>query len=120
MAPLTDLLSTKKQLKWTDQHTEAFKRVQEAVMRNTMLSYPDYSLPFEVFCDALKYQVGTIIAQKTHKGYKPVAFFAAKMTPAQRRYIVTEQELLSMVMTLKKYRTMLLGYQSISTPATRI
>jgi hypothetical protein len=41
---------------------------------------------------------------------KPVAFFAAKMTPSQRRYTVTEQELLSVVMTLKRYKTMLWGY----------
>jgi RNase H-like domain found in reverse transcriptase len=77
MAPLTDLLSTKKQLKWTEAHTNAFKQVQEAVMWSTMLSFPDYSLPFEVFCDTLKYQVSAIITQKTQKGLKPIAFFAA-------------------------------------------
>jgi RNase H-like domain found in reverse transcriptase len=54
-----------------------FKRVQEAVLQSTMLSFPDYSWPFEVFCDASKYQVGAIIAQKSHKGLKPIAFFAA-------------------------------------------
>jgi RNase H-like domain found in reverse transcriptase len=87
MAPLTDLLSMKKQFKWTEAHTDAFKQVQEAVMQSTMLSFPDYSLPFEIFCDASKYQVGAIIAQKTPKG------LAAKMTPAQCCYTVMEQEL---------------------------
>jgi RNase H-like domain found in reverse transcriptase len=67
MAPLTDLLSTKKQFKWTEAHTYVFKQVQEAVMHSTMLRFPDYSLPFEVFCDMSKFQVSAIIAQKTQK-----------------------------------------------------
>jgi transposase InsO family protein len=62
-------------------------------------------------------QIGAIVAQKTSDArtggpdkFKPVAFFAAKMTPAQRRYTVTEQELLSIVMTLKRYKSMVFGY----------
>jgi Reverse transcriptase (RNA-dependent DNA polymerase) len=43
MAPLTDLLSTKKPFKWTDEHTIAFKEVQKAVVKATMLSFPDYT-----------------------------------------------------------------------------
>jgi RNase H-like domain found in reverse transcriptase len=111
MAPLTDLRSTKQKSKWIPEYTETFKAIQQAVSQNVMLSFPDYAKPFEVFCDASKYQVGSIIAQKTSKGLKPVAFFAAKMTPAQQQYMVTEQELLSVAMTLKKFRNMLLGYQ---------
>lgn len=75
-----------------------------------MLSFPDYSAPFEVFTDASGSQIGAIIAQKTAAGFKPIAFFAAKMTEAQKRYTVTEQELLSVVTTLKKYKTMVFGY----------
>jgi RNase H-like domain found in reverse transcriptase len=83
MAPLTDLLLTKQKFKWTPEHTETFKAIQQAVSQNVMLSFPDYAKLFEVFCDASKYQVGSIIAQKT-RGLKPVAFFVAKMTPAQQ------------------------------------
>jgi RNase H-like domain found in reverse transcriptase len=74
MAPLTDLLSTKQKFKWTPEHTKAFKAIQQAVSQNVMLSFPDYAKLFKVFCDASKYQVGSIIAQKTSKGLKSVAF----------------------------------------------
>jgi RNase H-like domain found in reverse transcriptase len=84
MAPLTDLLLAKR-----------------------LLSFWDYSLPFKIFCDALKSKVGSIIAQKLSK---PVAFFVAKMTPAQCCYTVTEQELLPVVLTPKKYSNMLLSH----------
>jgi RNase H-like domain found in reverse transcriptase len=82
---------------------DAFQNVQQAVTQHVMLSSPDYTQPFKVFCDASKYQVRSIIAQNTEKGLKPVAFFAAKITPAQQQYTGTEQGLLSVVMTLKKF-----------------
>ena len=63
-----------------------------------------------VFTDASIRQIGSIIAQKTNEGFKTLAFFAMKMTPAQQKYTVMEQELLAIVMTLRKYRTMMYGY----------
>ena len=109
-APLTSLLSPKKKFEWKQEHTAAFHAVKQAVIRATMLSFPNYSLPFEIFTDASTYQIGSIIAQHTEDGFKVLAFFAMKMTPAQMKYTVTEQELLAIVMTLRKYRSMIFGY----------
>jgi RNase H-like domain found in reverse transcriptase len=85
MAPLTNLLLTKKVFKWTDAHTKVFKAVQAAVMQATMLLFPDYSCPFKILSDALNYEVGAIIAQKVSDGepgepdvIKHIAFFAQK------------------------------------------
>ena len=40
---------------------------------------------------------------------KPLAFYSRKMNPAQTRYTTGEQELLSIVETLKEFRDILLG-----------
>ena len=101
-APLTSLLSTKVPFKWTDAHTTAFNEVKQAVIRATMLSFPNYSIPFEIFTDASTRQIGSVIAQNTEDGFKTIAFFAMKMTPAQMKYTVMEQELLAVVMRQRR------------------
>jgi hypothetical protein len=48
----------------------------------------------------------------THEG-KPLAFYSRKLNSAQTRYTTGEQELLSIVETLKEFRDILLGQQVI-------
>ena len=114
-APLTDLLSTKKKFLWTPLHSTAYRCVQNAIAKATMLAYPDYKLPFEIVCDASKFQVGSIIAQHstTDGPLRPIAMFAKKMTEAQHKYTIMEQEFLSIVLMLQKFRAMLYGYPLI-------
>jgi hypothetical protein len=44
---------------------------------------------------------------------KPLAFYSRKLNSAQTRYTTGEQELLSIIETLKEFRNILLGQQVI-------
>ena len=63
------------------------------------MSYPDFSLPFEIYTDASNYQLGSVITQQE----RPIAFFSRKLNKAQRNDTVTEKELLAIVEMLKEY-----------------
>ena len=73
--------------------------------RETLLAYPDYSKPFEIFTDASSRQLGAVITQNG----RPLAFFCRKLTDAQTRYTVTEQEFLLIMECLKEFKGMLWG-----------
>ena len=105
LAPLAALTSKTTKWEWTDVHQKAFETIKQIVGRETLLSYPDFSKPFEIHTDASHTQLGAVIAQEG----KPIAFYSRKLNPAQTRYTTTERELLAIVETLKEFRNILLG-----------
>jgi hypothetical protein len=109
LAPLTALCSPAAKWQWTDVEQKAFDLIKTAISKDVLLSYPDFSAPFDIFTDASKLQLGSVISQ----GGRPVAFYSRKLNPAQQRYTTTERELLSIVETLKEFRNILLGQQVV-------
>ena len=106
LEPLTRLTSTKGQFKWTEEQQKAFDELKKIVARETMLYFPDYSKPFDLYTDASDLQLGAVVMQDGH----PIAFFSRKLTSYQRNYGVGQKEMLCIVEALKEFRTMLLGY----------
>jgi len=70
---------------------------------------PDWSLPFELMCDASDFAVGAVLGQRKDK--KPhVIYYASKtLNDAQLNYTTTEKELLAVVFALDKFRSYLVG-----------
>ena len=87
----------------------AFNKIKTVIAEDVMLAYPNYNQTFHVHTDASKFQMGGVVSQNN----TPVAFFSKKLNKAQLKYTVTEKELLSIVETLKQFKTMLYGQKVV-------
>jgi transposase InsO family protein len=108
-APLSALASKSTPWKWGQVEQEAFEAIKKVISKEAMLTFPDFSKPFHVYTDSSDYQLGAVIVQEG----KPLAFYSRKMNSAQKNYPTGEQELLSIVETLKEFRNILLGQKII-------
>ncbi len=118
LAPLTDLVgecgetkttkfnkTKKKPWQWDSIHQQAFDDVKAAIAKETVLAYPDFSKPFEIYTDASSMQLGAVITEDN----RPIAFFSRKLSKMQQKYSATEIELLAIVETLKEIKGILWG-----------
>ena len=105
LAPLTPLTSSNIKFEWTNVEQMAFNKIKQIVRCETLLSYPDFNKPFEIHTDTSHTQLGVVISQMN----KLIAFDSRKLQLAQTRYTTTEQELLSIVKTVKEFEKYPIG-----------
>ena len=106
MAPITALTSSKSKFIWTEKCQKAFETIKRVMSRQVLLAFPDFSKPFEIYCDASDNQLGLVI-------YAGKAIYSRKLTSAQRNYTTMERELLSIVGTCKEFCALLLGFPCV-------
>ena len=109
LEPLTVITFKKKKFECTKAEQDNFENYKRIVARNTLLNYPYFNETFKIHTYAIAFQFGEVISQK----YKPISIYSRKLTNYQQWYTVSYKELLSIVKTLKEYRTILLGQRII-------
>ena len=87
--------------------TRQLRKINLIVVRDNSLTYPDFNETFKIHTHASAFQLGAVIIQRDNC----IAFYSRKLIDAQQQYAVTERELVSIVETLKEFRTVLFGQE---------
>jgi len=93
LAPLHNLLRKGTRWSWNSEHQRAFNDIKRVTAKQTLLHYPNFNEPFEIYTYASLRQIGAVIAQNN----KPIAFYIRKLRDGQHNYTTTERELLAIV-----------------------
>ena len=102
--PLVELTKKETPFEWKDKHTAAVKTLKNLLINYVTLQVPDPSKPYVLRTDASGYAVGGVLEQDG----KPLGYLSKKMSEAEQRYAIYDQELLALIRALEKWRRLLL------------
>jgi hypothetical protein len=96
-----------------DAYLKSFKILKKALMSAPIIQPPDWSLPFEIICNASDYVVGAVLGQTKDKKHHAIAYASKTLTGPQLNYATTKKELLTIVFAIDKFRFYLVGAKLI-------
>lgn len=108
--PLTNLLKSKFEFKWTDEQAKAFNTLKEKLVERPVLALFDMNLETELHTDASKIGIAGILMQRGNDSqFRPVAYYSRKTTEDEQKLHSFELETLAVIASLKRFRVYLLG-----------
>ena len=107
--PLCDLLAKDVPFIFSDAYLTAFEKLRAVLSSAPIMQPPNWSIPFEIMCDASDYAIGAVLGQRDNKVPYAVYYASKTLHDAQLNYTTTEKELLAVVYALDKFRSYLLG-----------
>ncbi|KAM1620715.1 hypothetical protein ACFXTN_017669 [Malus domestica] len=111
--PLCRLLQKEVAFEFTKECTASFNQLKELLTTAPIIVPPDWSLPFELMCDASDYALGAVLGQRKDKKPHVIYYASRTLNDAQLNYSTTEKELLAVVFALDKFRSYLIGTKVI-------
>jgi hypothetical protein len=91
----------------------SFEILKKALISAPIILPSDWSLPFEIMCDASDYVVGVVLGQIKDKKHYAIAYARKTLIGPQLNYATTKKELLAIVFAIDKFRSYLVGAKVI-------
>jgi hypothetical protein len=111
--PLCALLAKDTKFEWTEECMTAFNTLKKQLTSAPIMMAPDWSIPFELMCDASDFALGAVLGQRINKVPHAIYYASRTLNDAQLNYSTTEKELLAVIFALEKFRSYLIGSKVI-------
>jgi hypothetical protein len=111
--PLTSLLAKDAPFVFNNECHEGFQFLKQALISAPIIQPPDWTLSFEIMCDASDFAVGAVLGQIKDKKHYAISYASKTLTRPQLNYSTTEKELLAVVFAIDKFRSYIVGAKVI-------
>jgi hypothetical protein len=103
--PMTELLKSNTSYVWLDKCEASFQELKTRLTTTPVLTLPDASKDFVVYCDASRQGLGCVLMQ----GGKVVAYASQQLRKHEENYPTHDLELTAIIHALKIWRHYLMG-----------
>ncbi|GKD46351.1 reverse transcriptase domain-containing protein [Tanacetum coccineum] len=100
-------------LNFSEECIQAFDTLKRELTHAPIMIELDWSLSFEIMCDASDYVVGVVLGQRIDKYFKPIHYASKMINEAQENYTATEKELLAVMFAFDKFRQYMVLFKTI-------
>ncbi|GJS31073.1 putative reverse transcriptase domain-containing protein [Tanacetum coccineum] len=107
--PLTSLTQKNRKYEWGKEQEEAFQTLKGNLCNAPILSLPEGSKDFVVYCDASNQRLGCVLMKRG----KVIAYALRQLKIHEKNYTTHDQELGDVVFALKTWRHYLYGTKSV-------
>lgn len=107
--PLTSLLKKDIPFIWSNEQQLSFESLKDKLISAPVLTYPDFTKPFTLTCDASNYAISAILSQGPIGKDNPIAYSSRTLNKNEINYSTTEKELLAIIFGCKNFRPYLFG-----------
>ncbi|CAN6583762.1 unnamed protein product [Malus baccata var. baccata] len=111
--PLCRLLQKEVSFEFNEACEQAFNHLKDLLTTAPIITPPDWSIPFELMCDASDYALGAVLGPRKNKLPHVIYYASRTLNDAQLNYSTTEKEFLAVVFALDKFRSYLIGTKVI-------
>jgi hypothetical protein len=102
---MTLLLKKDKKFEWTDKCEESFQELKKRLVSVPILTMPDVTKDFVIYCDASKLGLGSVLMQEG----KGTSYLSRQLKPHEVNYPTHDLDLAAVVHALKTWRHYLIG-----------
>ena len=95
---------------WTPECQTAFETIKNLLTTAPILAFPNPNKPFNLYCDASDYCIGSVLTQHDDDGHEhPIHFLSSQFNKQQRKIPIIEKECFAIVWSLHKLKYLIHG-----------
>lgn len=102
-APLNKLMRKDTPFEWRREQQEAFDALKNALISAPVLRSPVFGGHFYLYTDASGTGMGGALYQEFEDGNHPIAYWSRCYAPAEKNYMVTDQEMCAAIFAVKAF-----------------
>ena len=96
-APLNRLMEKIQSFQWTEECTQAFQELKALLLREPIVAYPNFTVPFRLYTDASNIGLGAILAQQQDGRERVICCASRTLNKVEQNYSAMKKECLAVV-----------------------